>query len=114
MLVLMACHLPLFNSSNVCLWSILGMLKQLPKSKPFPLGIFCGKSKPLSVTEYFHDFVLEMKELETSGISIDGKICSLPLVLEAVICDAPARAFIKCSKTHSGFYASKRVSGIRK
>ena len=97
--------IPLFGSSTVSLWPILGMIKELP-GKPFVIGVYCGSSKPKSLKEYLYDFVQEMKEVLTSGVDFD--INKYNVKLDAFICDAPARAFIKCIKGHSGYHGCER------
>lgn len=36
--------LPLFRSSTVNLWPILGMIKELPDSDPFVIGVYSGST----------------------------------------------------------------------
>lgn len=97
--------IPLFNSVNVALWPILGIVAEW-KGSPFPIAIFCSKSKPTSVSEYLKDFIAEMNELSVNGFTFQGKhYC---ITLSAVICDAPARAFLKCVKLHGGYRSCER------
>lgn len=56
--------LPLFKSSSVQLWPIVGMVVKPFVSDPFLIGLYCGEKKPGSVDEYLHDFVQEMQVLE--------------------------------------------------
>lgn len=39
--------IPLSKSSNVECWPILFEVKELPKLKPFVVGVYCGTSKKL-------------------------------------------------------------------
>lgn len=64
--------LPLFRSSNVQVWPILGIIINLFKKEPFVIGIFSGSSKPSSVDEFLSNFVEEMKSLTNSGLCIDN------------------------------------------
>ena len=89
--------LPLFKSTNHQLWPILGML-ETTDARPFVIGIYYGKSKPSNVNDYLFDFVNEMTELQTSGVKYNDKL--FQIALSAFICDAPARAFVKCVKGH--------------
>ena len=72
----------------------------------FPVAIFHGKSKPSSAHQFLADFVNEVDQLKTNGIQLGGKI--LQFNLKAIVCDAPARAFIKCTIGHTGYYACER------
>jgi len=97
--------LPLFNSSTVSLWPILGMIRELP-CEPLVYAVFSGTEKPKSAAEFLDDFVREMKVIEEQGFWYNGRFYRL--VLDAIICDAPARAFVKCIKGHNGYNACKR------
>ena len=90
--------LPLYNSSNRNFWPILG--KFHCSRKPFVISIFCGEGKP-PVLEFLSPFIDEMRTLQTSGICIDSTFYKVNL--KYVVCDAPARAFVKCIKCHSGY-----------
>ena len=58
--------------------------------------------------EYFLPFVDEMKRIAEKGITINGK--RFQIVLNAMIYDTPARAFVKGIKSHSGHYACERCN----
>ena len=49
-----------------------------------------------------------MKRIAEKGITINGK--RFQIVLNAIICDTPARAFDKRIKSHSGNYACERCN----
>jgi hypothetical protein len=51
--------IPLFKSSNLSLWPILCLVKNIPLKAPFVVGMFCGKEKPDSASEFLADFVTE-------------------------------------------------------
>ncbi|XP_058631559.1 uncharacterized protein LOC131540562 [Onychostoma macrolepis] len=91
--------LPIFKSSGVQFWPILGMLQAYSR-KPVLIALYCGKSKPQSLSEYLKDLVCELKSLST-GFVVNGKTFFLTVC--SVICDAPARAFIKGIKSHNGY-----------
>ena len=42
--------IPLFKSSNLSLWPILCLVKNVPLKTPFVVGMFCGKEKPGSAS----------------------------------------------------------------
>ena len=97
--------IPLFKSSNTSLWTILGSVKDM-QAYPFPIAIFCSSGKPTCLDEYLKDFVSVMKHLESDGFEHEGRHFSIAPY--AVICDAPARAHLKCIKTHSGYASCER------
>ncbi|XP_041859966.1 uncharacterized protein LOC121651668 [Melanotaenia boesemani] len=69
--------------------------------EPVVIALFCGMNKPNSANEFLKDFVVELQQLE-KGFDFNGK--RLFLKVDSVICDAPARAFVKCIKPHNGYY----------
>ena len=58
--------LPLFKSSKLHLWSILG---SFVGSNVFVIGLFSGTSKPDCVNEFMEDFILEVNELKQTPIT---------------------------------------------
>ena len=96
--------IPLFNSCSTSLWPILCSIKELG-GKVFPVALFCGRQKPNSL-DFLNDFVSELTSLQSNGFMCNGRC--LKTTLEAVICDAPARAFVKQIKGHSGFNSCER------
>lgn len=101
--------LPLFRSSSLSLWPILGMIKEIPECSVFVIGVYSGVSKPANVQEYLQEFIVDMKAISQSGIVYNGVHFRVPLP-DAFICDAPARAFLKCSKGHTGYYGCERCT----
>lgn len=92
--------IPLFKSSSVQLWPILGMFKGLSK-KPVVVGLFCGTTKPKNLSDYLSHLVCELQSLRR-GFVFGGKTFFVKVT--SIMCDAPARAFIKGIKSHTGYY----------
>lgn len=65
--------LPLFKSSNIQLWPILGLIKNCPKEKPFVIAIYCGTSKPSPLDIFLKDFVNELCQLLQEGFLFEDK-----------------------------------------
>lgn len=103
--------IPLFSSSTTSLWPILGSVKEVEDSI-FPVAVYCSKDKPKPIEDYLSDFVAEMKQLHENGLVVNNALSSgstkYIVKLGAVICDAPARAFIKCIKGHNGYHCCER------
>jgi hypothetical protein len=98
--------LPLSSSSAACFWPILCRVVNSVDSKPFPITVFKGESKPNDLEAFLGPFITEMKDLLLGGVNIDGKHYCIDL--KAVICDAPARALMKGIVSHNGYYARER------
>ena len=93
------------NSSSLNLWPILGRITEFPFG-PFLIAVYSGYGKPTSVNDLLKDFINEMNDIKQQGFAYHGR--QYQLNLTAVICDAPARTFVKCIKGHSGYNACER------
>jgi len=96
--------LPLSRSSKSQLWPILASLNG--SDHVFSIAIFHGYSKPNSVDEFLCDFINDCKSCMENGVEVDGK--HYRFGLKAIICDAPARSFLKCIIAHTGYHACER------
>ena len=94
--------LPIFKSTGAQLWPILGMVENQCRKSPFVIGIFCGDSKPTSAAEFLKQFVDECYELQSQGFIVDDVHHSFRI--SAIICDAPAKAFVKGVKLYGGYH----------
>jgi hypothetical protein len=88
--------LPLFKSSLVSLWPILCSIGNV--ARPLPLGLFCGIGKP-DLDVFLRSLCAELDELMTTGFVASG--CHFTIQNVVFICDAPARAFLQCVKSHT-------------
>lgn len=73
---------------------------------PFVVSCYHGNYNPKSVHEFLEPFVKELKTLQICGFQYYD-IC-YSVKIQNVICDAPARAFIKCIKGHGGFFGCEQ------
>ena len=95
--------IPLFKSSGVQAWPILCSVNGC---KPIAVSVWCGPKKPHDVSEYLRDFVSEMKVLMKNGLHHLG--VRYQVKIGAFVCDAPARAFLKCIVGHTGYNCCER------
>ena len=102
--------LPIFKSTKAQFWPILGKIVKPVASDPFIIGLFSGNQKPGSIHEYLDDFITEMQHIEQHGLDIDGFEENPSLYLSCFICDAPARAFVKCVKGHNAYYGCDKCT----
>lgn len=84
--------LPIFKSSEVSLWPILGQVKNIRNSDVFIIGSYIGPKKPININVFLHDFVTEMSDIIKNGFYINSK--RIAVNIRAFICDAPAKAFV--------------------
>lgn len=96
---------PLFKSSNAQLWPIICRFSDF---EPFIVAVFCGVHKPNSVDDCLEDFLAEYSELQRKQITVNGH--KIHVRIKAFVCDAPARAFLKCIKGHNGYDSCERCT----
>ncbi|KAA3677241.1 uncharacterized protein DEA37_0000539 [Paragonimus westermani] len=99
----------LFKSSRRQLWPILARLT-IPKTPVFVIGIFCGEGKPGNVCEYLADLVGDLKTVLSDGVTLTAYSVHVKVVLNCIIGDAPARAFFRQVKNHTGYYACEKCT----
>ncbi|XP_061168353.1 uncharacterized protein LOC133177312 [Saccostrea echinata] len=100
--------LPLFKSTQHQFWPILGRFVNTEHKKPFIIGIFSGTSKPNNLDEFLGEFLNEYREFNMNGLNIGEKVVYIDI--HSVICDAPARAFVKCVKSFSGYHGCDKCT----
>nr|VZI09743.1 unnamed protein product [Spirometra erinaceieuropaei] len=98
----------LFKGSGQCLWLILARISHPVIGDPFVVGVFSGFGKPEPVDEFLHDCVCELKGLLDGGLRLPGTGAIVKVELANIICDAPARSYIRQVKAHNGYYGCDR------
>ena len=100
----------MYNSGLTVFWPILCIVSNIPDTAPFPVSVFCEDSKPDCLDSFLKPFLDEMIDLETNGITVNGEHFTVSLT--AVICDAPARSFIKRTINHNGQKGCERCTVV--
>ncbi|CAG7821197.1 unnamed protein product [Allacma fusca] len=95
--------IPVFKSSLDQFWPILGSIVNVKIEDIFTIGIYLGKSKPSNVGEYLRPFIAELTDLLKNDFEIKGT--KTRIKLQCFVCDAPARAYLKCIKGHNGYHS---------
>lgn len=90
--------LSLFKSTKLQLWPILGVIKNFPGMPPFAISVFCGAANQNHLIVFLNDFIVELNQLLTHGFHF-GKNHFF-IEIHSFVCDAPAKAFLKCIKQH--------------
>ena len=98
--------LPLYKSSSGQIWPFLAKIENLTYNKPFTVALFYGKSKPSNLHEYLTEFCEKLKECFDTGFVFLN--CCFNLEIDSIVCDAPARAFLKSTKIHTGYFGCDR------
>jgi hypothetical protein len=103
--------IPLYKSSSTQLWPILCSVNH---SQPLIVALYLGKHKPNSVDDFLADFVKEVGDLNTNGFTCLACAGSktVPFRLHSIVCDAPARAFLKNIKGHNSLSACERCVAV--
>ncbi|EFX69190.1 hypothetical protein DAPPUDRAFT_113848 [Daphnia pulex] len=76
--------------------------------EPFIVSIFAGHGKPKFAKHFLKPFLTEMLELLSEGLSFDG--VQYTIELSAIICNDPARQFVKSIKRQCGYGAFERCT----
>jgi len=103
--------LPIHRSSSREFWPILC---SFGACTPFLVALYYGRGKPNSVSEFLKDFLEEYAELKDKGLECVGR--KVFVSIKAFICDAPARAMLKCVKGHTALQACELyvIQGVKK
>lgn len=94
--------IPLFKSSSTEFYPILGMCTNLIDNSPFAIAIFCGCGKPDPLDLFLKNFVEEINLLKQNFIQFDNR--KFMVDISFILCDAPARAFIKQIVGHTSLH----------
>ncbi|KAJ8683744.1 hypothetical protein QAD02_019536 [Eretmocerus hayati] len=108
--------LPISKSSLIEFWLIMGKIFMediLITYDPFAIAAWKGKGKPKSVELFLEDFITELNIILQEGVTIQE--VHFTVEVHCFACDKPARAFIKCTISHGGFFACERcyVNGCK-
>lgn len=96
---------PLFKSSGGQFWPILCSFARF---QPFVVALYYGTEKPSVAEEYLSDFIEDYRNLKENGITYENK--KFEFHINAFVCDAPARAFVKGIKGHNAYYSCERCT----
>ncbi|XP_037573507.1 uncharacterized protein LOC119455992 [Dermacentor silvarum] len=76
--------LPLSKSSRMQLWPIQCIAHACGDGTPFLVGAFAGPSKPASSREFLRPFVVELQELISEGVVVDGSVAQVSMAYAIV------------------------------
>lgn len=94
--------LPLAKSSQSQLWPILGQIHNIHMTEPFVIAAFHGYKKPTHANDLLEEFCNEYRILHEEGFFFQNK--NYHVNIRAIICDAPAKSFVTCTKGHNAYY----------
>lgn len=98
--------IPIFKSPVVGFWPILCRVIGTKDLEPFLVSVFCGPGKPGNVSSFLNPAIDDVLRLEKDGFVHNGK--RFEVKLHRVVCDTPARSFVKATKGHNAYYACER------
>lgn len=100
-----------FKSSPLTIWPILCKVHTKEDIyKPFVVAVYAGSAKPKDATVYLKKFVKETNHLQSIGIDISDT--HFHVTIKFLVCDSPARAFLKCIEGHTSFVGCERCKVI--
>ena len=92
--------IPHHNSTTKNFWVISEMVIKISNTAVFPIKIFFEEKKPKSCRAFLSRFISELGNLLSEGITFDGR--NFKVNVRAILCDAPARSFVKGIVGHNG------------
>ncbi|BHF59237.1 hypothetical protein SprV_0100219400 [Sparganum proliferum] len=98
----------IFKGSSQGPWPILARVRHPVVGQPFIVGVFSGPGKPDPLDDFLSDCVGELKDPLASSLRIPHTQNSVKMILDNVICDTPARCFVRQVKAHNGYYGCDR------
>lgn len=99
----------MFRSSFKQFWPILCQVYNERNSyEPFPVAIFSGNKKPDSLDKFLKDFIIEINELQQTGLLVGERLFQVSI--KAFVCDTPARAFLKKINGHGTYWGCERCT----
>jgi len=99
--------LPLPKSSGSQFWAIMASIEEIDVyTLPFMIGVYHGMCKPSNANEFLTDFVNEFTIPSQRGITVNNETCKV--VINAIVCDTPAKSFITYTKGHTGYFSCSK------
>lgn len=99
--------LPLFKSTQCSAWPILGVICNIQPCKPFLITLTVGHGKPSNL-DFTQEVIAELDYLLANGLQFCGR--NFQVSLKCIICDAPAKSFVKCTKLYSGYHGCDKCT----
>ena len=108
--------IPFANGAKRHMWPILAAFDDSPP--PITVTTYDSDGKPGELDQFIYPFLNELKTLQENGLRVGNKnngFRFIPVETVCWICDAPARAWLKNIKGHSGYYGCERcdMKGVR-
>lgn len=91
----------LFKSSNTSVWPVLGAITNLKPMKPFLITVTVGNSKPSNL-DFLNETIIDLNNLLINGFDYNER--HFGVTLSCIVCDAPAKSFVKRVKQYSGYF----------
>lgn len=100
--------LPMSKRSGSQFWPIMASIEGIDiYTSPFLIGVYHGMYKPNDANDFLHSFVNEFILLSENGIIVCNK--KYKVIINAILCDAPARSFITYTKGHTRYFSCSSV-----
>ncbi|KER30995.1 hypothetical protein T265_02672 [Opisthorchis viverrini] len=100
----------LHNNGTTVIWPILARIVRPFTSPVFLVGLYGGVRKPEDVCTYLNDVVQELEELLRLGVVVND--LHHQVVLDAIICDKPARSFVTRVRGYNSYYGCDYMHAV--
>lgn len=85
---------PVFKSTGTECWPLLAKCTQAGVHTPAVVGVFYGVGKPAPLRIFLEDLMNDIRNYTANGVLIRNR--RLPFSVKYFVCDAVARAYIRC------------------
>lgn len=102
----------LSNCSKWNIWPLLGSCVHKLNLRPFVIHCYSGYGHPEDIENYLMEFVDEMESIKYNGVLVSNKKLRKKLKVRCFICDAPARAFLTGTMSHSSYHGCPKCTQV--
>lgn len=102
----------LSNCTKWNMWPMLGACVDKLNMRPFVVHCYAGYRHPVDIDNYLIEFVDEMKSIMEHGVLVSKKQIRKKFILRCFISDAPARAFLTGTMSHSSYHGCPKCNQV--
>ena len=95
------------GSLSTSLWPVLCKVFDKPEFGVFPVALCVTSAKPSNL-DFLTDTISEIKSMTDNGVMLNDT--TIPVELFEVVCDAPAKAMCKSTKSFSGYFGCDKCT----
>lgn len=102
----------LSNSSKWNIWPLIGAVADKLNLRPFVVHCYAGYGHPEDIDNYLMEFYEEVNNLKEYGVLVSSKKLRKKFRVRCYISDAPARAFLTGTMSHSSYHGCPKCNQV--